>query len=491
MLSKKLSVITLGLLLTTIHSAVAQTPVKSFDEFRAGLHRDYNQFRQNVLDNYDKFLEGVWADYDVFKGAARSNRPKPADIPAPEPVADRKPSEIPAPEPVKDITPEKRPEKPQAKPSTPAVPVAPSPSDIEFSFYGIPTAAPAPTLKLQNPRQPADFAGQWRSLSQSASAASLVKHLKNSAETYALNDYLTYELVAAYVMQEYPQASQAARHSLAHYLLANMGYNVRLALCGDGRALLLMAMDGMVYSRPYLDLGSTRYHLFELGQPDGTKTPADRISTCNIPDGTDCGKAMGMRINGLRLPANDLSFTLEGAGLKVTGTTNASLREMLYRYPQMAMGEYAASTVLPKVRKTIVDQLKQQLDTLPQRQAVDRLLQFSQQVTAYATDGNNHGFEKPYFMEEMLIYPKSDCEDRSIFYTYLLHNVLGVENQLIAYPGHESAAVCLDEEITGDHYDFNGRRFYISDPTFIGAKTGMCMPDFKAVKPTIDYHYQR
>ncbi len=94
-------------------------------------------------------------------------------------------------------------------------------------------------------------------------------------------------------------------------------------------------------------------------------------------------------------------------------------------------------------------------------------------------------------MEEMLVYPKSDCEDRAIFYTYLLNRVLGVDNHLIAYPGHESASVCLDEPISGDSYTYDGRTFYISDPTYIGARTGMCMPNYRTTEPKIDHYYKK
>lgn len=62
------------------------------------------------------------------------------------------------------------------------------------------------------------------------------------------------------------------------------------------------------------------------------------------------------------------------------------------------------------------------------------LLQFVQSGFSYATDDAFHGFEKPYFLEENLFYPKNDCEDRAIFYTYLLWNALGVENQLLCFP---------------------------------------------------------
>lgn len=215
------------------------------------------------------------------------------------------------------------------------------------------------------------------------------------------------------------------------------------------------------------------------------------ISTCEIPDGVDCGRSIDMLISGLTLPENPVPFKLTGAGMTVEGTTNGWYKDMLYRYPQISMKGFAISEVDPAARKAIVDQLHQQLDSLPQRQAVDKLLQFVQQITEYTTDGNYHGFEKPYFMEEMLVYPKSDCEDRAIFYTYLLNRVLGVDNHLIAYPGHESASVCLDEPISGDSYTYDGRTFYISDPTYIGARTGMCMPNYRTTEPKIDHYYKK
>ena len=88
-----------------------------------------------------------------------------------------------------------------------------------------------------------------------------------------------------------------------------------------------------------------------------------------------------------------------------------------------------------------------------------------------------------------LFYPKNDCEDRAIFYTYLLWEVLGIPNQLICYPGHESASVSLSTPVKGISYSHSGKTFYISDPTYIGSVTGQCMPDFEQTAPEIDFTY--
>ena len=163
---------------------------------------------------------------------------------------------------------------------------------------------------------------------------------------------------------------------------------------------------------------------------------------------------------------------------------------LLYRYPQMPTADFARSSVLPDVRRDIVSQLKSQLAGMDEKTAVNTLLQFVQKGFEYSTDEDYHGFEKPYFLEETLFYPKNDCEDRAIFYTYLLWEVLGVPNQLICFPGHESASVALKESVKGSSYNHSGATFYISDPTYIGSVTGQCMPDYENTAPQIDFTYR-
>ena len=122
-------------------------------------------------------------------------------------------------------------------------------------------------------------------------------------------------------------------------------------------------------------------------------------------------------------------------------------------------------------------------------QAVGELLKFMHNVFEYSTDEDFHGFEKPYFVEETLFYPKNDCEDRAIFYTWLLWNALGREAQLISFPGHEAATVRLDNPVEGTSYDYKGETFYVSDPTYIGSTTGMVMPIYSTQTPHVDYTY--
>lgn len=486
--------------LTVCTAANAQSQQsQSFAEFRKGMLEGYNKFRQSILDDYDRFLEAAWGDYEQFRGQDRYEIPKPhvapvADIPS---TVDNK---IPNPAPVgsQPVVTAEKPEKP-VKSEKPVNPVKPSPTpsdqsemsdktEFTFPFYNIEFKIAENAVSLPRRLNTSnDFADQWRALAKS-DVKQMIPEFQKIAADHGLNDYLTYQLIRSYTDSRYSSSHQTARVALQHYLLANMGFDVRIALDDRGTPLLLIPFSQHVYGRPFLMFGNQKYYVF---QPEGTElNTGSRISTCKLPADADLGRPMDLRIAGINLPAKMKDFNLSFDGIELHGQVNENLFPVLYHYPQMAIGDYAESFVTPELRANLISQLKSQLSDLPQRQAVDKLLKFTQSAFEYATDGDFHGFEKPYFLEEILYYPKCDCEDRAIFYTYMLWNVLGVQNHLVAYPGHESASVCLEEPIKGTSYDYDGKRFYISDPTFIGASSGMCMPAYTSTQPEIDYIYK-
>ena len=53
------------------------------------------------------------------------------------------------------------------------------------------------------------------------------------------------------------------------------------------------------------------------------------------------------------------------------------------------------------------------------------------------------------------------------------------------YPGHVAAAVHFNEKVAGDSVNSKGKRFVVTDPTYINANAGMTMPNFKQYKPTV------
>ena len=114
-------------------------------------------------------------------------------------------------------------------------------------------------------------------------------------------------------------------------------------------------------------------------------------------------------------------------------------------------------------------------------EAANMLIDFVQTAFAYQTDGEQFGYEKPFFVDELFYYPYCDCEDRSILYSRLVRSLLNLDVVLLDYPNHIATAVCFTEQVEGDYILVNGKKYVICDPTYIGASIGMAMPQFKSV----------
>lgn len=475
-----------GTLPATIHAQNENTTDKeeSFEDFRRGVKERFGTFRKKALDDYDKYLEGIWQEYNSFRGKKKYSQPKPKEIP----VADNTPQ---TPVPLTPIVPipEQYPEyKLPEKPIPTVLPVPSASAWDTFHFY---------CLNLQMPKievgncpegiSPQDFSNRWKCFSDKQAAKELIPYFRQATENYGLNEWFAFELIRAYVNETFATVHPTIRISLTHYLLVNFGFDARLGLTESGSPMLLAAIEQKIYERSYTVLNERKFYIFYDSQSAADNTQNCTFSTCEIPDGVDNGKAIDLLFHReMKMPYAPHSYSFSYQGLKIEGEVNANLMPMLYHYPLMNIGSYAKSIISPGVHEVIVGQLKQQLAGLSRLTAIDSMLQFVQSAFQYATDDDQHGFEKPYFFEEILFYPQCDCEDRSIFYSYLLWQVLDAENHLIGYPGHECVAVYLNPSIKGTGYQYENKSFFISDPTYIGASTGMCMPDYQNEQPEIE-----
>ena len=130
-------------------------------------------------------------------------------------------------------------------------------------------------------------------------------------------------------------------------------------------------------------------------------------------------------------------------------------------------------------------ELKPMLIGLNELDAVNLLLNFVQKKFEYKTDNEQFGKEKWFFPEDQLHYPYSDCEDRSVFFTYLVKKLLNLKVIGLNYPGHVAIAVAFNGSVNGYAINYKGYSYIIADPTYIGATAGMCMPQFVNIKPKV------
>lgn len=516
-----------GVVALAVATPAYADPPKGFEEFRKGLMENFNSFRNRILDHYADFLAGEWHEYESLEPLERYSEPKPSEIPSilefETEEADEQKKEVMLSLGFENVDANKFDEKKdpallnwmrgaRSLYSASAAPagetivgedvrdklapgnivtgnglVANYDGDI-FNFYGMEFGLPKVNFEIENKIvNLSDFAVQWKKLESQNVGKKLVPGIQAVQKSSGLSDYLVFEMIMAYADHKFPEANDAAKMAFAHYILCQMEFGARLAVSVEGDPYMLLPFEEPVYGCGAVNL-DRRYYVFSA--PGRPFVKRSGFYTPDLPTDASFGKSLGLRLAELRLPMNPYHFSFEHAGLKIEGDMNQNIIPMLYRYPQMHTKGFAESTITPELRDEVVRQVKDQLKDQDPLKAADKLLALLQYGFSYKTDDNYHGFEKPYFFEEILFYPHSDCEDRAIFYSYLLWNALGIETDLIAYPNHEATAIKAEKVWGGfEHYKKGQDKFFISDPTFQGAPTGSCMPQCKDVLPTIDVSY--
>lgn len=486
-LSRIISLILL-MLCTGVTGSKAQSGNDAFDKERQRMLSDFQGFRKKVLDDYAKYLDGVWREFEAFKGIKRDPTPKPTVVPQAEPAP---PAPVDIPQPDAPTQPEvpTAPMKPVTPPAVePVLPPAPSVNMVDFTFYGMSWKAPAVEVQSVSGSDGAAFANAWRSYGDGGAKGALAQ-LKAITAAHGLNDWFTFQMVRLYADAVARNNSEAERITLQHYLLANMGYDVRLART-ERQTLLLVPFKQMVYERTYIKINNQKYYLFfdNITGEQGMQN----LYSCNLPADADCGKMLDLLFyRGLNASKdNTMERVLSDGKMTIRATVDRTQMEMLRHYPSMDVPEYAKARIMPQLHADVLQQVRQQIEGLTTAAAAQRIISFVQHAFDYATDGNQHGYEKSYFLEENFYYPKNDCEDRAIFYAYLVRNLLGLDVHLVHFPGHECTAVCFpDGSVGGDGYIYEGKRYVICDPTYIGAKLGECMTKYRNTKPEVELWY--
>ncbi|MDE6548835.1 MAG: hypothetical protein K2L22_07545 [Muribaculaceae bacterium] len=364
-------------------------------------------------------------------------------------------------------------------------------NNFMFDFYGMEAFIPEIDFKIASAiNSPDETGAHWSKMAAQEGGVETARQLFGLAQQLGLNGYLTYRLAESFVNQKFKNSNPAARTSAVHFLLSNMGYDARLLKLNDTFMVMMPFDQKVVYGTMSQTIDGRKYTIL---YPDGYEAPkagqSMRLLTCNLPKNA-LGKTSDLRLTGLSLPMKAKSFNLTNGKLSLTGEVNENIKNLLHHYPQMPTGDFASSWVDSSLRENLVSQLKAQLNGMSNRDAVNSLMSLCHNGFNYSTDQDFHGFEKPYFLEENFIYDKNDCEDRAIFFSYLLWNALGLPCQLVQYPGHESATVALGEDISGYFYNTDGMKYYSSDPTYIGSTVGMVMKAFRDASPTVDKQYK-
>ena len=257
---------------------------------------------------------------------------------------------------------------------------------------------------------------------------------------------------------------------MQQFLLNEMGYKARMARkATEDKIMLFVATDCSIYAHPYITLNGQNYYNLS-----GNNEQC-QFYMCQ-KDSPKAKNSVGMQLKEAPLfPGTVVSSThqAKGSAARVTVDVPKALMDFYKDYPQCDYSVYFNAPVNAAMENRILSSLAPLVQGRNEADAANILINFVQTAFQYQTDGQQFGYEKPFFVEELFYYPYSDCEDRAMLFSYLVRKLLGLDVVLLDYPEHIATAVRFNGNVSGDYLMVNGRKYIVCDPTYIGASIGM------------------
>ena len=477
-------------------SAHAQSEYEAFlKQNTLDMQASQQEFK-NYLDENDKafigFLKMQWQEVEVKKPVVRDVKPKPVALPvAPKPTIENpktEPSNNTQPiiaQPVK-VQPIAKP-KPiiKTEPAAEYVPQFQKKPTVKFSYF----AHPVEILENKKLKQPLtgklnnkSIANYWSTLAKQPHK-NTINALKKSAKDLKLNDWGTAQLFNQYV-----KALGIYRHNeqqlTTWFLLTKAGYNARIAF--NQNAFLLLPSQQALYGVTYFTLKGTRYYALDLG---GKTVQVGKAFTYSGNHGAGLAimnfKQANKMLPSQKIEKKEFNFKYKGKEYALKLNYDLGLVNYSNTIPQMDIANYANEGLPSDTAYQLLSQLKPIIEGQSEVEAVNRIMRFVQTGFKYKTDEEQFQNENYLFPIETLHYPYSDCEDRAALFAWLTRSLLKLDVVLLDYPGHVAAAVAFNETVDGDAYRFKGKRYSVTDPTYINSTVGMSMPQLRGSKPEI------
>lgn len=446
------------------------------DAFNRNRANNFNDYRTSLNKEYARMLREDWKGMNSLPG---EDAPKDDRLPFPviswnDDDRDRDDKSIQIEEVVKPIKDDKT--------VSPIAPVRVDPdvpsSNFEFTFMNTQMKVRVPSgIRFSvDASNESSIADAWEKLSGSE-FSSLVADCQKLKSAHKLCDWaylnMLYEL-----SRKYATGNNSAV-LLTAYLFSQSGYRIRIGEV-NGNIDLLYASKHLIYDKRRYEIDGYYYYPFlsESGNIRISNAFFQKEQSLSLwipsSQSLDLDKSSDRSLKSSRYPE-----------MEFVSSVNKNLIDFYDTYPTSMVGGnlmtrwamYANTPICEHVKANLYPQIKSRISGLNEYDAVQRILNWVQTAFVYELDDVVWGGDRAFFPEETLYYKYCDCEDRSLLFTRLIRDLLGLKCILVYYPGHLAAAVAFNNETSGDYILYNGTRFIITDPTYIGAPVGRTMPD--------------
>lgn len=492
--SRKLTLLLLALLPFTVsaQSDDGETGIADFDEFRNSVLSDFNSSRSQIIDDYNDFRERIMAEYVEFVRQAWSEFkseppvPVPDEVPVPPVVIPEEERNVPA-EDRSLIIDEVLPPLPVVPQPQPVVNIDEIPAMHEeyvyFTFFGTDVKvrfnlSRKVVVDGTDENVVADAIEKMASEMNDNTLFDCLLLRKN----LNLSDWAYLQMIDAFAHKIYGQDDNSAA-LLTTYLYMLSGYKVRIGTA-DGKIYMLFACEEQIYNKNMFMVDGTAFYGIDelpvrLHICEASFEKEQELSLMVKSGQRFAYKGSAPR----RITAKDYT------GVSVEVSVNENLMKFYDTYPTSKIGDnvmtrwamYANVELDERVRNSVYPTLSAAINGLSEVEAVNRLLNIVQTGLVYGYDNEIWGEDRVFFAEESLYYPYSDCEDRSVLFSRLVRDLVGLDVALVMVPGHMLAAVHFNSDVRGSFMTLDGKDFVLCEPTCVdGAPVGLVNLDDNA-----------
>ena len=466
---------------------------QEFSDYKKKSEEDFAAYRKKVNEEYAQFLKARWDELHAMKGVEPPEdkvKPQPPTV-SPDENNDksRKDEEKPYEEVVVLDSPKPQPQpvvpidNPKTEPDPKPSPT-PKQTTVTTTFHGTAVKCAIdgkPQFEIASVCEQS-LSDAWMQLS-SGQCERLLSECLSVRSSYQLSDWGYIQMLDG-VSQSLTDGDRNKATLLMAWLYCQSGYKMRLSYVNK-KVYMLYASENIIYGNSYFVVDDVRYYVYN--NPN-----AERLYICNAAFPKEQTMTLAMFAAPKLTVRSSSSRVLQSKrypSIKVTTSVNKNLIDFYNTYPTGSIDDdfgtrwamYANTPLSEKAKESLYPQLRRLLAGKSKLQAAEELLNFVQTAFVYEYDDTVWGCDRAFFAEETMFYPYADCEDRSIFYSRLVRDLLDLDVVLLFYPGHLATAVRFEgEKPQGDFVHLPEGNYYVSDPTYIGASIGMTMPDLKS-----------
>lgn len=324
--------------------------------------------------------------------------------------------------------------------------------------------------------KPKAFANYWNEFTATYFQIYLESMLHYAQETN-LNDWGIYQLMDQTSKQLF--SSDNDRDMWKWAMLNQAGYQAKIGYSGNTVCLMLPFMQ-QVFEKPYYSISGNNYYLIDdqintrLYTYEDNFGGASKKIDLNLPYSLNLTSESNSVTKSTRLPNEKDALQLH---------MDQTIMAFLASYPQTDNTVYLNAAMSGSIKDDLYEYIKPRIDGMSEKDAVTYLLNYLHHSFEYKTDRDQFGKEKMFFPDEIFYYPYSDCEDRTVLFTRLVNDLLGLDVVALTYFSHMAAAVSFTQPIDGYNFDVAGKTYTICDPTYINAPIGAVMPEYEGYKP--------